>query len=891
MSYSQFDGIVEDISEELFIDEDVIEGRYRNYDKVKSAQFEEGVFQIDSSAFEGCISLESINLPSTLMSIGHFVFRGCSSLKELKLPERIKWVSSELCADCTSLQKAELPKSLKYIYEKAFENCVSLKHIQFPESIKEIHYGAFKNCSSLKSIELPSCLKKLKYSTFENCSSLEKIVFRDNIKIKRIEENTFYNCLALKECALPRSIESIGNHSFFKCAKLKSLEIHQGITAIGDFAFAGCTSIEHIVLPSSTDYLGAGAFCDCKSLQTVTILNPNIEIGREAFAGCAALETVNGLSSSEFDVKNYIEEDIFSGCKSLETPLGNEIHLAAEGKCWPEYYFPQDSHLWIKHKLDQLNKISQSGEHASFLKDYNGNTAFECAVRGGAPDEYLRILASGTNKDGKTHLDLFAERYARSQVGDFTEEELAFLKAQNSKLLAATPVGQGKHYLDSLELLLGSYNFDPRDVPEFIENLNATFETRRFAGLLILDILMPIMRVVAYSIISDSTFLNHREKAGLGWFVLMYITTFSLFCRESLQIRAGGFLVWLTDFWNWIDVFVMCMALYTTVWMHMAHTSEAHEEDFEIVKRHVLVTTFMVWIYAVLKTRVVSIQFAIFVSGLINIIYKLVPFLVVSFLMLGAFAQMYLIDNPTQYLTFQDAFWYTYSEFLAFTGFEEPTVRQKVITGVFGFLIVILLLNVVIAVVSSAWEGVKERGRDDFLLYRIRLFLEVKVLFTMKKIHTSSPCKKLNTKCNLTPDKNYAALWKNSHKFSIVLFFRIILNAIYIGLSVFFAVTLPRPLCKKIFSIDNSEGISNKCNELQSLLLEAELELQRLEKIDKDIELNPSHEYYHLVNCDNASSHAELKKRIRVVEKKIQKRQKDVKNFVDWESSISTKMN
>lgn len=212
--------------------------------------------------------------------------------------------------------------------------------------------------------------------------------------------------------------------------------------------------------------------------------------------------------------------------------------------------------------------------------------------------------------------------------------------------------------------------------------------------------------------------------------------------------------------------------------------------------------------------------------------------------MLGAFAQMYLIDNPSEYADFTAALWFTYSEFLAFAGLEDPTTRQKLITGIFGFLIVILLLNVVIAVASSAWEGVKERGRDEFLYNRIRLFLEVKGLFNMEKkseskILKNCPSKKIYKTLHLSPDKNYAAMWQSSQKFSdvlyriksegIVLFFRIILNTTYIALGVFFGITLPRPLCKKLFSIDNSEAISNKCNELDTLLHEAELELQKLE--------------------------------------------------------------
>lgn len=190
---------------------------------------------------------------------------------------------------------------------------------------------------------------------------------------------------------------------------------------------------------------------------------------------------------------------------------------------------------------------------------------------------------------------------------------------------------------------------------------------------------------------------------------------------------------------------------------------------------------------------------------------------------------------------------YAYSDFLAFNGlpleFDEPATeveriqqqRELRIACFFGFFVVVLLLNVVIAVASSAWDGVTERGRDDFLLYRIRLFLELQCLFDFVE-----PMKKHKMGCAIHPDTNYIEMWKDSKKFGQVLnrtkkegkvligriflhFFYLILGPFVLGLS------WPRAVRKSLFTIDNKEAIADKRTNLISLLNDAEEDLERLE--------------------------------------------------------------
>lgn len=238
---------------------------------------------------------------------------------------------------------------------------------------------------------------------------------------------------------------------------------------------------------------------------------------------------------------------------------------------------------------------------------------------------------------------------------------------------------------------------------------------------------------------------------------------------------------------------------------------------------------------------------------------ELLPFFLVAFFVLGTFAQMYFInDRSSDYSTFRNAFLQTLSQFLSFDGLPFTSTvgvlfnqgdkdifvlmekvnstnwNELIITCVFGVLVVVILLNVVIAVANTAWEGASENGRDDFLLYRIRLFLEMKEVFDLK-----NPFRLTKNQLLISPDENYNEMWKDSSKFVEVLLRintegftlvgRIILHMLYLILGLFTGLTLPKPVRKLLYTIDNSQAISDKRIHLQNLLNQVEEELERFE--------------------------------------------------------------
>ena len=76
---------------------------------------------IESDAFEGCDSLQSISIPDSVTSIGSQAFNGCRSLRSINIPYGIAFIAKDAFANCEFLSNVTLPKS--------FANYISLKDL------------------------------------------------------------------------------------------------------------------------------------------------------------------------------------------------------------------------------------------------------------------------------------------------------------------------------------------------------------------------------------------------------------------------------------------------------------------------------------------------------------------------------------------------------------------------------------------------------------------------------------------------------------------------------------------------------------------------------------------------------------------------------------------
>ena len=116
----------------------------------------EGVSAIGDYAFaraagEG-LNFTTINLPSSLTSIGTAAFEGCTSLTNINIPANVTTIGSGAFAHCSNLVNIVLPEGIEAIYMYTFIACKSLTNVAIPKGVNYIGNLSFASCTNLSVI-------------------------------------------------------------------------------------------------------------------------------------------------------------------------------------------------------------------------------------------------------------------------------------------------------------------------------------------------------------------------------------------------------------------------------------------------------------------------------------------------------------------------------------------------------------------------------------------------------------------------------------------------------------------------------------------------------------------------------------------------------------------
>ena len=354
---------------------------------------------IERYAFSDCSSLTSINIPSSVTSIGDWAFNGCSSLTSIIIPYSVTSIEYGAFNGCSSLTSINISPSVTRIGERTFDGCSSLTSINIPSSVTSIGQSAFYSCSSLTSINIPSSVTSIGFSAFGGCSSLTSI-------------------------NIPTSVTSIQVGAFDGCSSLASINIPSSVTSIGSSAFGGCSSLTSINIPSSVTRIEDGAFASCSSLTTITVDESNpmyssennvllskkdksliragvglekydipswvTSIGMYAFECCSSLTSIN-IPSSVTSIGWYV----FKGCSDLKT-------IRFKGKMPPSIYgysfsYIEDSKFYVPHGTLEAYKNALGGKvnNAEIIEE-NQSTLYPQALELITPD-YTSLIPSNAN--------------------------------------------------------------------------------------------------------------------------------------------------------------------------------------------------------------------------------------------------------------------------------------------------------------------------------------------------------------------------------------------------------------------------------------------------------------------------------------------------------------
>lgn len=313
---------------------------------------------IGYNAFNGCASLEieDLSLPN-LTEIQTFAFNGVritkiSNLGKLISLREISW-NENIFGDKTTLTSVNLPSTLTSVGNYVFNEYTNAEINCNNAAITSLGTNAFYRAKKVSNLNTPKITKIASYAFFNigsfddnfslnapNLTSIGTAAFSHS-GIKKVENlgtitslpngqwdgtlqdnvGVFAKCKNLESCILPDTLETIGSYSFNGCSALSGINLSSSLKTIGDAAFSDCTAFTSIDFPLSITAIYSNAFKGCTSLEIDDLALPNLtSIGNGAFmnvkirriSNLGKLAYLNDANESGYTLgdRNILEEII-----------------------------------------------------------------------------------------------------------------------------------------------------------------------------------------------------------------------------------------------------------------------------------------------------------------------------------------------------------------------------------------------------------------------------------------------------------------------------------------------------------------------------------------------------------------------------------------------------
>jgi len=132
----------------------------------------EGLLEIGAQAFEYCVKLKRINIPSTVAIIEGWAF-AYTAISDILLPADVQ-INGYYAFAATNLIKFTVPSQTTKT-QGMFSCCGHLMSVELPEGVRQIEGDAFSFCISLRNFALPPDAEVVASDQFHKCRDLHKL--------------------------------------------------------------------------------------------------------------------------------------------------------------------------------------------------------------------------------------------------------------------------------------------------------------------------------------------------------------------------------------------------------------------------------------------------------------------------------------------------------------------------------------------------------------------------------------------------------------------------------------------------------------------------------------------------------------------------------------------
>lgn len=258
-----------------------------------------GLLTIDHFAFENCLALQTMQLPTSVKTLGDGVFKGCLMLTEVRLPSVTEMGAYTFAESGVKklVYGANATATGSYNFGYGARG-IALTTVVFEGNIKRIEDGAFFGTANVKTVSLPQSVQSVGAFAFAYCNGLETVNGLD--KVETVGDYAFYQT-KLSTLTLTNA-KTIGHAAFAteKQASYTSITM-PNVETIGDLAFYNGAETS-VALPATLRVIGDGAFASSNALASITVAENNqnfVAIDNVLY------RYIGGASANEYELVCY----------------------------------------------------------------------------------------------------------------------------------------------------------------------------------------------------------------------------------------------------------------------------------------------------------------------------------------------------------------------------------------------------------------------------------------------------------------------------------------------------------------------------------------------------------------------------------------------------------
>ncbi len=229
-------------------------------------------------------SITSVQLPSSLQSVGDYAFYNCWNLDgSITLGDAVIEVGDKAFGGCEKVNALTVGKNVEFIGEDAFGSGQESSTGYWVPRMRpfSLIWNA-RHCKSCGNLDYSNMImltigdevEILPNRFAESANRTSTINIPASVRV--IGSNAFSSCNFITSLTLPNTIREIGDEAFKYCSRMTDVTLPDSLTTIGSGAFSRCYNLTGLYLPASVTSFGEGAFkyCDAMTWIVVDAANP-----------------------------------------------------------------------------------------------------------------------------------------------------------------------------------------------------------------------------------------------------------------------------------------------------------------------------------------------------------------------------------------------------------------------------------------------------------------------------------------------------------------------------------------------------------------------------------------------------------------------------------------